>query len=100
MLIHGPLSLFLMISVLKSHLLPGEMVMRLDYRNLAPLYVNEGMQICLKEHVKRNTKDGKRDLGNISPANQRKFDVWIEGQGGGYAVKGTAVVGPKERDSG
>lgn len=63
------------------------MIGRLDYRNLAPLYVDEEMKICVKR-------------------NEDKFDVWIEGREGGYAVKGTAVVDQvryqkrKEKDGG
>jgi hydroxyacyl-ACP dehydratase HTD2-like protein with hotdog domain len=77
LLVHGPLSLVLMLSVLRSQLQPGEMVMKFDYRNLAPLFAKEEMKICVR-------KDRERDDG---------FDVWIEGQEGGYAVKGSAVVG-------
>ena len=75
LLVHGPLSLVLMLSVLRSQLKIGEMVLKFDYRNLAPLYVEEEMRICAK-------RDG-----------ETRFDVWIEGKEGGYAVKGSAVVG-------
>ena len=53
------------------------MVKSLDYRNLAPLYANEELKVCVR-------KD--RDKAD-------KYDVWIEGKGGGYAVKGTSIVG-------
>jgi hypothetical protein len=55
--------------------------MRFDYRNLAPLYVDEEMKICLRKNAKHNVE--KED----------KYDVWIEGKDGGYAVKGTAICG-------
>jgi hydroxyacyl-ACP dehydratase HTD2-like protein with hotdog domain len=89
LLVHGPLSLILMLSVLRSQV--GEnIVYKLDYRNLAPLYVDEVMNVC----VQRN----QEYLDSRNP-NQKKYDVWIEGSGGGFAVKGTAVVGPLgERD--
>lgn len=74
-LLHGPLSLVLLLSVLRSQLQEGEMIKRFDYRNLAPLYANEEMRICIR-------KD-----------REKKYDVWIEGQSGGYAVKGSAVIG-------
>lgn len=70
-----------MLSVLRSQLdlEKREMVLRFDYKNLAPLYVDEKMWIC----TRRN------------PDNPHKFDVWIEGKEGGYAVKATAEVGPE-----
>jgi len=74
-ILHGPLSLVLLLSVLRSQLQEGEMIKRFDYRNLAPLYANEEMRICIR-------KD-----------REKKYDVWIEGQSGGYAVKGSAIIG-------
>jgi hydroxyacyl-ACP dehydratase HTD2-like protein with hotdog domain len=79
LLVHGPLSLVLMLSVLRSQVKEQEMIYTFDYRNLAPLYANEEMRICVR-------KDRE---------NESKFDVWIEGSGGGYAVKGSALLGPK-----
>ncbi|RQM06859.1 hypothetical protein DH86_00004373, partial [Scytalidium sp. 3C] len=76
LVLHGPLSLVLMLSVLKSQLGEGETVQRLDYRNLAPLYAYESLRICISQDSKE----------------RQKYDVWIEGAGGGYAVKGTAVT--------
>ena len=80
LLVHGPLSLVLMLSVLRSQLKQGEMITKFDYRNLAPLFANEEMKICTR-------KDQERE---------GRFDVWIEGKEGGYAVKGTAVVGDRD----
>lgn len=79
MLVHGPLCLFLMLRVLRSqlHVSQDEMIMSIDYKNLAPLYVDEPMKICIK-------KDENRE---------DRYAVWIEGKDGGYAVKGTAVIG-------
>lgn len=76
LLVHGPLSLVLMLSVLRSQLKEGEMVRSFDYRNLAPLYASEEMRVAVR---KDRTK-------------AKKYDVWIEGSGGGYAVKGSAIV--------
>jgi hydroxyacyl-ACP dehydratase HTD2-like protein with hotdog domain len=76
-LLHGPLSLVLMLSVLRSQLKEGEMIMRFDYRNLAPLYSGEELKICVKKDISK----------------ENKHDVWIEGKEGGYAVNGSAVVG-------
>lgn len=47
-----------------------------DYRNLAPLYAEEELRVCIR---KDRTK-------------AHKYDVWVEGKEGGYAVKGTATV--------
>ena len=77
LLVHGPLSLALMLSVLRSQLKNSEIVLNFDYRNLAPLYVSEELKVCIR---KDSTKDNK-------------YTVWIEGKEGGYAVKGTAIVG-------
>jgi len=77
LLLHGPLSLVLMLSVLRSQLEDGVIVRKLDYRNLAPLYADEELRVCVR-------KDRDRP---------ERLDVWIEGKGGGYAVKGSAVVG-------
>ncbi|KAG4433921.1 hypothetical protein IFR05_010590 [Cadophora sp. M221] len=77
LLVHGPLTLVLMLSVLRSQIPKGKMIVRFDYKNLAPLYVDEEMKICVR-----------RD-----PQRKEKFDVWVEGKEGGYAVKGTAEIG-------
>ncbi|KUJ19871.1 uncharacterized protein LY89DRAFT_464132 [Mollisia scopiformis] len=81
LLVHGPLTQILMLSVLRSQLdqEKKEMVLRFDYKNLAPLYADELMRICTRRH----------------PDNPQKFDVWIEGKEGGYAVKATAEIGPE-----
>lgn len=76
LLVHGPLTLVLMLSVLRSQLKQGEKIKSFDYRNLAPVYAEEQLRVCVR-------KD--RTRGN-------KYEVWIEGKEGGYAVKGTAIV--------
>jgi hydroxyacyl-ACP dehydratase HTD2-like protein with hotdog domain len=80
LLVHGPLSLVLMLTVLRSQLLKGEIIKQFDYRNLAPLYVDEELRVCVRK----------------SADDEHKHEVWIEGREGGYAVKGSAVVGPLE----
>lgn len=86
LLVHGPLTLVMMLSVLQSQLKDGEMVTSFTYRNLAPLYAQEEMRVCLR-------KEGQREDG-------RRYEVWIEGRGGGYAVKASAAVGQLDLDSG
>ena len=76
LLVHGPLTLILMLSVLRSQLKPGEKVRTFDYKNLAPLYADEQLKICVR---KDRAKGGK-------------YEVWIEGTEGGYAVKGSAIT--------
>jgi hypothetical protein len=65
-----------MLSVLRSRLKAGEMLVEFEYRNLVPLFAEENMKVCVR-----------RD-----PANEERFDVWIEEPGGGYAVKGSALI--------
>ena len=69
----------LMLSVLRAQLAPGEMVLKFDYKNLAPLFVREEMKI----HIRKDRKG------------QNRWDVWIVGQEGGYAAKGSAQIGMK-----
>jgi hypothetical protein len=47
-----------------------------EYRNLAPLYCDESMRVCVK-------KKKKTESGHV-------WDVWIEGPNGGMAVKALA----------
>ena len=77
LLVHGPLTLTLLLSVLQCHLKGLKLrITHLDYKNLAPLYVNEELTVC-----------GKSKNGNT-------WDVWIEGPGGSLAVRGTAKMCP------
>jgi hydroxyacyl-ACP dehydratase HTD2-like protein with hotdog domain len=80
LLVHGPLSLVLMLSVLRAQLKRDQVVTSFSYRNLAPLYADEEMKICLRNDI--NKPD--------------KFEVWIEGKHGGFAVRGTATIGRME----
>ncbi|KAK7952694.1 uncharacterized protein PG986_008422 [Apiospora aurea] len=50
-------------------------VWRIDYRNLAPLYVDEEMRVCVR-----------------SQKGSHKHDVWIENHLGGLCVKGTVLT--------
>ncbi|GAB1200555.1 hypothetical protein APSETT444_009928, partial [Aspergillus pseudonomiae] len=78
LLVHGPLTLTLLLAVLEAHLAKSNQIIReLDYRNLAPLYVDEPLTICGKP------KSGKDNA---------VWDVWIEGKNGGLAVRGTAFT--------
>ncbi|KAH7159890.1 HotDog domain-containing protein [Dactylonectria estremocensis] len=79
LLVHGPLTLALMLRVLTDHLGISVRVRRFTYRNHAPLYVDEEMTVSLRNV----SKDGEA---------QGRWDVWVEGPEGGLAVKGTAEV--------
>ena len=90
LLVQGPLTVLLMIEVLRTHLQTlahrgtsmyertPEVITHVEYRNLAPLYAEEEMKVCVKR------KETENDQGSTFI-----WDVWIEGRDGGYAVKGT-----------
>ena len=66
-----------MLQVLNKHLKPTlEVITSIGYRNIAPLYCDEEMRICVK-------KKKQIDTGH-------SWDVWIEGPTGGMAVKAVA----------
>lgn len=86
LLVHGPLTVILMVEFLRRHLennyvrngrLPKSMpkIVSIEYRNLAPLYAEEEMKICGKKG-----KDGE-------------YEMWIEGKEGGLAVRGAVTTG-------
>ena len=85
LLVHGPLSVVLMLEVLQRYLadqygtqkldsfaLPKIAISAIKYRNIAPLYAEEPLKVCL------------RDLGGLD------FDVWVENKDGGISARGTA----------
>jgi hydroxyacyl-ACP dehydratase HTD2-like protein with hotdog domain len=68
------LTLTLLLSVLQQQLSRLNLrISDIEYKNLAPLFVEQEMVICGKP---------KNDIG--------AWDVWIEGPDGGLAVRGTA----------
>ncbi|CAA9958231.1 hypothetical protein PTMSG1_01796 [Pyrenophora teres f. maculata] len=79
LLVHGPLSLILLLQVFNHHIAKEtegmQVVQSIEYRNLAPLYCDEEMRIC---GFKKKTL-----------FNGAIYDVWIEGPTGGVAVTGT-----------
>lgn len=97
LLVHGPLTLVLMLEALRASLdqllttaraqdpathdvrrKQQQYIKSIDYRNLAPLYVDEEMKVCLRR--------GKQEGGEL------KWDVWVEGPDGGLAVRASAVT--------
>ncbi|KAH9430712.1 hypothetical protein MCOR02_008045 [Pyricularia oryzae] len=100
LLVHGPLSLVLMLTALRAAAkvvgpARGEKhIQSISYRNLAPLYVGETMRVCV-----RHTSNAATEY----PATGTKrstdsWEIWIEGPDGGMAVKASAVTmsGPKK----
>lgn len=74
LLVHGPLTLMLLLTAMQGHLQPRHFIKDIEYRNLAPLYVDEELTVC-----------GKPKTGRRTGA----WDVWIEGPEGGLAVRGS-----------
>ncbi|BDD61965.1 hypothetical protein MAP00_006973 [Monascus purpureus] len=75
LLVHGPLSLTLLLTTAQAYLAKLKLTIRdIEYRNLTPIYVGEELGIC-----------GKPKNGKIPGA----WDVWIENREGGLAVRGT-----------
>ncbi|KAL3489452.1 HotDog domain-containing protein [Aspergillus germanicus] len=75
LLVHGPLTLALLLTAFRRHLDGNGVTIReIDYKNLAPVYVDEELAICGKP---KSTKDANA------------WDVWVEGRDGGLAVRGT-----------
>lgn len=83
LLVHGPLSLVLLLDFLRCHTRRldktrndgrSERISYVEYRNMVPLYAEEEMKVCVR--LREDRADG------------RTWDVWIEGRDGGYAVKG------------
>jgi hypothetical protein len=102
LVVHGPLSLLLMLKVLSSHIGSGKMVKSITYKNLAPLFADEKMTICIRcSRLQSGATSTRVDEAEEMGADQTeapveedsgitKWDVWIEGPEGGYAVKGSA----------
>jgi hypothetical protein len=82
MLVHGPLSLTFMLQVfwywIKREFGNKYVILSLKYQNLAPLYCDEEMRICIRES---KTFDQRAS-----------YVIWIEGPTGGVAVKGKVLV--------
>ena len=85
LLVHGPLSLVLMLDCLRNELkVKGrdEVIKGVEYRNLAPVYAEEVVRICGRE----KGEDGS-------------WEVWVEGKDGGMKVRGVVRTGPSEEVS-
>ena len=75
LLVPGPLSLTLMLTALRPYLSKlSRVITEVEYRNVAPLYVDGDMEICAK------------GAKNCEPDS---LVVWIEGKDGRLALRGT-----------
>lgn len=95
LVVHGPLSLALMLKVLSSQIGEDEMVKNISYRNLAPLFADEQMTICVRRILpqRANHAPGQVTATLETGIEIKKWDVWIQGPDGGFAVKGSAETG-------
>lgn len=85
LLVHGPLSLVLMLHLLQSHLKSAraprgdqQKIVHVEYQCLAPLYAQEELKVCL------------------SRKSPYVWKTWIEGPDGGLAVRGTVTTAEAE----
>ncbi|KAI1263971.1 hypothetical protein F5Y18DRAFT_92740 [Xylariaceae sp. FL1019] len=84
LLVHGPLSLTLMLDVLRRHINAGlspeeKVVRRIDqvgYRHIAPLYADEPLRVCFARSIR----------------DPEEYHVWIENQHGSMCVKATVQI--------
>lgn len=72
LLVHGPLTLALMLTTVRKIIGAGRAIESIYYRNLMPIPVDSQMIIC-----------GRRKSKNIDDT----WDVWVEGAKGGIAAK-------------
>ncbi|KAL8700778.1 MAG: hypothetical protein Q9201_005259 [Fulgogasparrea decipioides] len=85
LLVHGPLTVVLMLQILQGYQSTKareegkkkELITQVNYRNLAPLYAEEEMKVCVRQ---------KED---------HVWETWIEGPDGGLAVRGTVTTAPR-----
>jgi hydroxyacyl-ACP dehydratase HTD2-like protein with hotdog domain len=89
-LVHGPLSLTLMVRFLQSCLRPEDCLISIDYRHNAPLYVEESLRICVQRRSNDSSKRKPKPLG------ETHWSVWIEGPDGRAHVSARAVVRTKQ----
>lgn len=87
-IVHGPLSLTLMLKFLGTHLEshpdgPYE-IERIEYTCIQPLFCDEELRLCAKDVT---TPDPKK--------HRKSFKVWIESKLGGLSFRGTVTAIPR-----
>ncbi len=91
LLVHGPLTLLLMLTALQAN--PAiRRVRRIDYRNLAPLYVDDSLKMLQYKH---GFQSGRKGADGTTDSPLGSWRVQILAPNGGVAV--TAKV--KTEDS-
>ncbi|KAI3344066.1 hypothetical protein F4824DRAFT_442463 [Ustulina deusta] len=79
LLVHGPLSLTLMLSVLQSRLAEDEtqyeFIHSVDYRHLAPLYVNQPMRVCVAWQKTRASESPEKESPGKESAGRKKAEI-------------------------
>ncbi|KAI0019001.1 hypothetical protein F4780DRAFT_748771 [Xylariomycetidae sp. FL0641] len=72
-LVHGPLSLTLLLTLLRAHLRPQDgAIDRVGYRHLRPLYADAALRVCVKR---------------VPGKDRGVWDAWIEDADGRVAVR-------------
>ncbi|KAI0148471.1 hypothetical protein GGR57DRAFT_241716 [Xylariaceae sp. FL1272] len=92
MLVHGPLSLTLVLEVLRRHINAGlspteKVVRRLDqvhYSHIAPLYAGEPLRVCFRQNAFAQ-----------SATHPDTYNVWVENHHGSMCVKATVRITTK-----
>lgn len=75
LLVHGPLTFTIMITLFQNHMKSlKQTVTSIEYRNLAPLLVEQEMYVCAKPK---------------STGDKKSWEIWVEGSDGSLAVRGT-----------
>ncbi|KAK3380022.1 HotDog domain-containing protein [Lasiosphaeria ovina] len=82
-LVHGPLTLMLLMAALRRVIPWSRFVKSIKYRNIRPLYAGDRIRICVNEKLPPPLN---------SPIGDRTFTAWIEGPDGQTAVTGRARV--------
>lgn len=92
LVVHGPLSLYLMLTYLESVIPSHAKIVCFDYRNLAPLFCDEEMTICVRNASETAATEAEAEEQSKQGEQEQTWDIWITGSSGGYAVKGSAQV--------
>lgn len=67
--------------------MPYRYIRKFDYRNIAPLYANEELKVCVHRNAQDPNRDGQR-------RGFSKWDVWVENSRGSICARGTAITCP------
>ncbi|CAK7272423.1 hypothetical protein SEPCBS57363_005122 [Sporothrix epigloea] len=92
LLVHGPLTLVLMLSAIRSRnasteIPPSRFIRKFEYRNIAPLYAGEELRVCVRYNGQQSAGDEciAKDISG-------RWDAWVENSRGSICARGTAVT--------